>query len=188
VEAYLHLAGLYESMEAYQDGIVALKSMDEKLQSDPRVLFRLGILHDKMGQKELSVGMMKRVLAATPDDAQALNYLGYTYAEMGVNLEEALGYLKKAVLLKPNDGFILDSLGWTYYKLKRYPEAVTQLERAAELSDDDATVLGHLADVYCAMRSFKKALPLYKKLQKLEPERTDLAEKIKRCRQEIGEK
>ena len=49
-------------------------------------------------------------------------------------------------------------------------------------------MIGHLADAYCAARSFKKALPLYKKLQKMEPERSDLAEKIKRCRQESGEK
>jgi tetratricopeptide (TPR) repeat protein len=132
--------------------------------------------------------MMKRVLAATPNDPQALNYLGYTYAEMGVNLEEALGYLKKAVSLKPDDGFILDSLGWTFFKLKRYDDAIYQLERAVELSDNDATVISHLADVYCASRHFKKALPLYKKLQKMEPERTDLAEKIKHCRQENGEK
>jgi cytochrome c-type biogenesis protein CcmH/NrfG len=65
---------------------------------------------------------------------------------------------------------------------------VHQLERAVELSDNDATVIGHLADAYCANHAYKKALPLYKKLQKMEPEQTDLAEKIKRCRQESGEK
>jgi tetratricopeptide (TPR) repeat protein len=188
VEPYLHLAGLYESMDRLQEGIEVLKSMDPKLQADPRVSFRLGILYDKTGNKELSVAMMKRVLAATPNDAQALNYLGYTFAEMGTNLEEALSYLKKAVSLKPDDGFILDSLGWTYYKLKRYGDAVAQLERAVKLSEDDATVIGHLADAYCANHAYKKALPLYKRLQKMEPERTDLTEKIKHCRQESGEK
>ena len=188
VELYLHLAGLYESADRLPEGIDLLTSMDAKLQDDPRVSFRLGILYDKVGRKDLSVSMMKRVLAATPDDPQALNYLGYTYAEMGVNLDEALSYLKKAVSLKPDDGFILDSLGWTYFQLKRYGDAVHELERAAELSEDDATVLGHLADAYCANRSYKKALPLYRKLQKLEPERTDIADKIRRCRLESGEK
>jgi Flp pilus assembly protein TadD len=131
--------------------------------------------------------MMKQVLAVTPDDAQALNYLGYTYAEMGVNLEEALSLLKRGVALKPDDGFILDSLGWAYYKLKRYGEAVNQLERAVKLTERDQTVIGHLIDAYCASHAYKKALPLLKSLQKLEPERTDLAEKIKHCRQESGE-
>ena len=188
IELYLHLAGLHEALEHYRDGIAVLTAMDAKLQADPRVSFRLGILYDKAGDKERSVAMMKRVLEATPDDAQALNYLGYTYAEMGVHLDEALTYLKKAVALKPDDGFILDSLGWVYYKLKRYGEAVQQLERAAELSEGDATVIGHLADAYCANHAHKKAIPLYRKLQKLEPERTDLADLIKHCRQESGEK
>jgi tetratricopeptide (TPR) repeat protein len=188
VEPYLALAGLYESLDRFQDAIDVLKTMNETLKADPRVSFRLGILYDKTGQKELSVAMMKQVLTATPNDAQALNYLGYTYAEMGSNLEEALSYLKKAVALKPDDGFILDSLGWVFFKLKRYDDAIYQLERAVELSDNDATVIGHLADAYCAARHFKKAIPLYKKLQKLEPERTDLTEKIKHCRQENGDK
>lgn len=188
VEPHLALAGLYESLERFQEGVDVLTSMSEKLKEDPRVSFRLGILYDKQGKKEQSVAMMKQVLAATPNDAQALNYLGYTYAEMGENLEEALGYLKKAVSLKPDDGFILDSLGWTYFKLKRYDDAIYQLERAVELSDNDTTVIGHLAEAYCAAHLSKKAIPLYKKLQKLEPERTDLAEKIKRCRQENADK
>jgi tetratricopeptide (TPR) repeat protein len=92
------------------------------------------------------------------------------------------------VSLKPDDGFILDSLGWTFYKLRRYDDAIYQLERAVELSDSDATVIGHLADAYCAGHLSKKAIVLYKKLQKMEPERTDLAEKIRRCRPETGDK
>ncbi|GFO66778.1 hypothetical protein GMLC_03570 [Geomonas limicola] len=188
IEPYLVLAGLYESLERFKDGVEVLRSMNETMQADPRVTFRLGILYDKLGERDQSVAMMKKTIAATPNDPQALNYLGYTYAEMGVNLEEALGYLKKAVQLKPDDGFILDSLGWTYFKLKRYEEAIYQLERAAELSDEDATVLGHLADAYCAGHLAKKAIAIYKKLQKLEPERTDLAEKIKHCRQESSDK
>jgi len=188
VEPYLHLAGLYESMERYQAGVDVLTSMDKTLAADPRVNFRLGVLYDKMGKKDLSVAMMRKVIAASPDDAQALNYLGYTFAEMGTNLDEALGYLKKAVTLRPDDGFILDSLGWVYFKMKRYDEAIYQLEQAAQLSDDDTTVMGHLADAYCAGRHYKKGLSLFKKLQQKDPEGVDLADRMKRCRPETGEK
>ena len=76
---------------------------------------------------------MKEVIALTPDDPQALNYFGYTYAEMGINLDEALQYLKKAVSLRPDDGFFRDSLGWIYFKMKRYDDAILNLERATEL-------------------------------------------------------
>ena len=94
----------------------------------PRSSSASGILYDKMGMKTESMARMKEVIALTPDDPQALNYLGYTYAEMGTNLDEALQYLKKAVKLRPDDGFILDSLGWVYFKLKRYDDALLNLE------------------------------------------------------------
>jgi tetratricopeptide (TPR) repeat protein len=128
------------------------------------------------------------VIELAPEDAQALNYLGYTYAEMGVNLDEALQYLQKAISLRPDDGFILDSLGWVYYKMKNYDEAILYLERAHNLIDDDATVMGHLADAYYAARDYRKAPPLYRQALKMEPERKDIAEKIKKIKAEIGEK
>ena len=65
---------------------------------------------------------------------------------------------------------------------------MAQLERAVEIVDDDPTVISHLAEAYCAQKMFKKALPLYKKLQKIDPERSDISEKIRRCKLELGEK
>jgi tetratricopeptide (TPR) repeat protein len=148
----------------------------------------MGILYDKTGNKEASIERLKKTLALAPDDAQALNYLGYTYAEMGINLEEAEKYLTKAVSLKPDEGFILDSLGWVYYKLKRYDEAIKQLERALELINDDTTVMGHLADAYFARHDWRKALNLYRQILKQEPGRKDLTEKIKKIKAETGDK
>ena len=130
---------------------------------------------------------MKKVLALAPDDPQALNYLAYTYAEAGTNLDEALQYAKKAASLRPNDGFILDTLGWVYFKLQRYDEAVKYLEQSTEIIDD-TTILAHLAEVYTAKRELRKALNTYRKIQKLEPDRKDVADKIKRLKAEIGEK
>ena len=131
---------------------------------------------------------MKEVLALTPDDPQALNYLGYSYAEMGTNLDEALKYLKKAVSLRPDDGFIQDSLGWVYYKLKHYENAILHLERAMELVDNDATVIEHLADAYFAKHDYRSALLLYRKALKLDPDRKSLAEKIVKSKAESGDK
>jgi Flp pilus assembly protein TadD len=165
-----------------------LKDIEKRIPADARIQFRIAILYDKMGNKEATIDRLKRTIALAPDDAQALNYLGYTYAELGINLEEARQYLIKAITLKPDDGFILDSLGWVYYKMKRYDEAINHLERALELVDEDMTIMGHLADAYYARRDLRKALNLYRQILKLEPERKDIADKIKKIRAEIGDK
>jgi tetratricopeptide (TPR) repeat protein len=188
IDPYLHLSGLYEAMERYDDGLNVLMEIEKRSPAVPAIQFRMGILYDKMGKKEESIERLKKTLVLAPDDAQALNYLGYTYAEMGINLEEAEKYLTRAITLKPGDGFILDSLGWVYYKLKRYDEAVKNLEQSLELIEDDPTVMGHLADAYAAKRDWRKALNLYRQILKQEPERKDVAEKIKKIKAEIGDK
>ena len=77
-----------------------------------------------------------------------LNYLGYSWVDMGMNLDEAMGMIRKAVELRPNDGFIVDSLGWAHYRLGEYDEAVTELERAIGLKPDDPVINDHLGDAY----------------------------------------
>jgi tetratricopeptide (TPR) repeat protein len=185
---YLHLAGIYEGLQRYHDALDVLLRVESKFATEARLHFRLGILYDKIGDKEQLISRMRRVLAITPADPQALNYLGFTYVEMGENLDEALKLLKEATALRPDDGFILDSLGWAYYKLKNYDDAVTYLKRAAKLVDDDPTILDHLGDAYLAVRDYANALATYKTLQKLEPGRKDLSEKLKKIRAESAEK
>ena len=188
IEPYLLLSGLYEAMEKYDLGLKTLTAVEKSFPQDSRLIFRIGILLDKTGKKQESIARMKKVIELVPDDAQALNYLGYTYAELDTNLEEALQYLRKAVSLRPHDGFILDSLGWVLFKLKRYDESIVQLERALEIVEEDATVMGHLADVYFSQQNYKKALPLYRKVLKLEPDRKDVHEKIKKIKAETADK
>jgi tetratricopeptide (TPR) repeat protein len=162
--------------------------IEKRFPADPRIHFHIGMLYDKMGNKEASIERLKKTIALAPDDAQALNYLGYTYAELGINLEEARQYLLKAIALKPDDGFILDSLGWVYYKMKRYDDAISQLERSLELVEEDTTIMGHLADAYYGKRDLRKALNLYRQILKIDPDRKDVADKIKKIRAEIGDK
>ncbi|MEO1368758.1 MAG: tetratricopeptide repeat protein, partial [Acidobacteriota bacterium] len=78
-------------------------------------------------------------------------YLGYTWAERGENLDEALGLIQRAVAADPDNGAYVDSLGWVYYQLGRFHEARPHLEWAARLEPDDATVHEHLGDLYAAL-------------------------------------
>ncbi len=188
VELYLNLATMYESIGNIDGSLLFLFENEQKFVKDSRYQFRIGVLLDKLGKRAESIDRMKMVLALNPKDAQALNYLGYSYAEMGINLEEALNYLKLAVEIRPNDAFILDSLGWVNYKLKRYDEAVKQLEDAFSLVDDDSTIAEHLGDAYAARREFKKAIKQYRKALEIDPDRKELSDKIRKLKGEHGEK
>jgi tetratricopeptide (TPR) repeat protein len=91
---------------------------------------------------------LKRAVEIAPSEPEALNYLGYSWAERGENLDQAFALIDKAVELRPDSGAIIDSLGWAHYQLGRYSEAVGHLEKAAALEPDDPTVTDHLGDVY----------------------------------------
>jgi Flp pilus assembly protein TadD len=91
---------------------------------------------------------MQKAIDLNPENAAALNYLGYTWAEMGVRLDEAENLIRRALKIEPNDGFYIDSLGWVYYQRGEYGKAVEELERAVELTIDDPTIIEHLADAY----------------------------------------
>ncbi len=97
-------------------------------------------------------------------------------------------YLLKATELRPNDGFIIDSLGWVYFKLKRYDDAVAQLEKAVKLVSNDATIQFHLAEAYFVKGDYRLALPLYRKVLQQEPKLKDVSERIRQIKAEIGEK
>jgi tetratricopeptide (TPR) repeat protein len=188
IELYLNLSALYEAAEKPEAGLAYLLEAEKTFANEPRFHFRLGVLYDKLGRKQESIERMKKVISLNPKDVQALNFLGYTYAELGINLDEALRYIRQAVELRPNDGFILDSLGWVYYKMKKYDEAVRCLEEAANLVEDDTTITEHLGDAYLARRDFKKALKAYKKALENEPGRKELLDKIRRIKAEHGDR
>jgi Flp pilus assembly protein TadD len=75
-----------------------------------------------------------------------MNYLGYSWIDMNMNLEEGMELIRKAVELRPSDGYIVDSLGWAYYKLGRYQDALVQLQRAVSLKPEDPILNDHLGD------------------------------------------
>lgn len=91
---------------------------------------------------------LKKALELNPDQPLVLNYLGYSWVDQGVNLEEAFRMLRRAVDLKGRDGYVVDSLGWAYYRLGRYDEAVNELEKAIDLKPSDPVINDHLGDAY----------------------------------------
>ena len=74
---------------------------------------------DENKQKSRQHEEMRKTIELNPKNAQALNYLGYTYAEIGNHLDEAERLVKRALAVEPEDGFYVDSLGWVYYQQGR---------------------------------------------------------------------
>ena len=122
-----------------------------------------------------AIEMMERAIAINPQNAAALNYLGYTYAELGQHLDEAEKLIRRALAIEPDDGFYIDSLGWVYYMRGDYPRAVEQLERAIEHAGDDPTVTEHLGDAYEKSGKARDAIRVYQEAlgKAKEPEQID---------------
>ena len=86
---------------------------------DDDLLYNLGVIYGEADRIDESVEFMRRALDANPDNASALNYIGYTWAERGINLDEAEKMIERALALRPDDGYIADSLGWVFYMRAR---------------------------------------------------------------------
>ena len=111
--------------------------------------------------------------------AQVLNYLAYSWVDMGQNIDEAFRMLKRAVDLTPRDGMIIDSLGWAYYRLGRYEDATRELEKAIELKPGDPVINDHLGDAYWQVGRKLEAKFQWRHAKDSSPEPDDLV-KIER--------
>jgi tetratricopeptide (TPR) repeat protein len=179
-----YLGTIYEEAGQLDE---AEKSLKEALDKDPRnsrYYFRLGVVYDKKSDKKASMDAMRKVLELDPQNASALNYLGYTYADLGENLDEAERLIQQALQLKPKDGYITDSLGWVFYKKGDYPRAMEYLKKAAALVPDDPTILEHIGDTYLQLNDKGNALKYYQRaLSKKEKDKGDLQQKIRQLKE-----
>ena len=83
------------------------------------IFYQRGIAYERLKQWPKAEPNFRKALELFPDQPQVLNYLGYSWVDMNMNLEEGLDLIRKAVDLRPSDGYIVDSLGWAYYRLGR---------------------------------------------------------------------
>ena len=140
---YLSVSQLYSEHRHYD---MAQQVLEEGLAQHPgsqALIFNLGSVFERLNQIASAEGQFRKVLAENPEHAAALNYLGYTYAELGIYLDRAEELVVKALEIEPNDGFYIDSLGWVYYQKGDYVRAVEQLERAVMDYEDAARVDWH---------------------------------------------
>ncbi len=156
-----------EALPYYDRAIELVK--DAKKQH-AALYFSRGICHERSDQWQDAEIDFKKSLELDPAQPSVLNYLGYTWIDKGLNLNEAMDLIRKAVKLDPNAGYIVDSLGWAHYRLGNFPEAVEHLERATELSPDDSVINDHLGDAYWRVGRRLEARYQWSQALTLEPE------------------
>jgi Flp pilus assembly protein TadD len=134
-----------EAVDAYTK---ALEITGGESPADWRFYYVRGIANERAKHWPQAEADFLKALDLNPDQPSVLNYLGYSWIDMDMNLDEALGMIEKAVEAQPQDGYVVDSLGWAFYKLGRIDEAVETLERAVMLRPNDAEINDHLGDAY----------------------------------------
>lgn len=169
---------------------------------DDDLLYNIGMLYGEAKRFDEALRYMHMAIERNPDNASALNYIGYTWAERGERLDEAETLIMRASELRPDDGFITDSLGWVYY-MRALPllegddpargrqllhDALRTLQRASELTGGDPVISEHLGDVYLLLDDKKRALERYREALELDPreaEQPDLRRKLESLEREL---
>jgi tetratricopeptide (TPR) repeat protein len=199
----LYLASLRAKSGDAEGAIAFLESLLEESPDDAEVLYNIGVIHGEASNVDEAIRYMKIVLGIDPDHAGALNYVGYTWAEQGTNLDQAEQMISRALELRPEDGYITDSLGWVYYMRARplieagqiekgrfwADRAIAELRRAAELTGGDPVIAEHLGDAYLLVGEKEQALQMYEEALRQGPRgeaQPDLRDKVLRLRQELG--
>ena len=151
-QALSALGNLQRAHDHYDEAIVTYTralaaSKKPETANWPLYYFR-GIAYERSKQWPKAEADFKHALQLFPDQPLVLNYLGYSWVDKGMHLDQAFPMLRRAVELRPTDGYIVDSLGWAEYKLGHYKEAVTDLEKAIDLKPADPVINDHLGDAY----------------------------------------
>ena len=168
-------AEAYISADDYPAAIAMIKSEAAAHPDDVDLEFELGSAYERSGDKASAEKVFLAILTQHPDNAATLNYLGYMWADSGVNLDRAAEMLMKAVSQEPRNGAYVDSLGWVYFRKGNLDQAEKYLTDASKLLPNDATVHEHLGDVFARRGDYNRALVMYRLALKLEPETKDEA-------------
>jgi predicted Zn-dependent protease len=171
-DTYRLISTLYTQAGRGREAVEAARKMlelapPERPELTAAALITLSSAQERAGDAKGSEESLRRILAREPNNATALNNLGYFLVERNERLNEALAMIQKAVRAEPTNSSFLDSLGWAYFKLGNLDEAERHLSEAARRDATSATIHDHLGDLYQrrgkaeqARASWQKALAL----------------------------
>ena len=156
IEVYLIEGQLLHDEELY---VAAMDLYSEGLQEFPGhsdLLYARALMAEEIDRIDLLEADLKTILSEDPENASALNALGYTLADHNTRVDEALEYIKKALEIRPDDPAVMDSMGWVHFRLGNYVEAETYLRKAFGILED-AEIAGHLVELLWAQGNYDEA-------------------------------
>ncbi|MEM1384272.1 MAG: tetratricopeptide repeat protein [Pseudomonadota bacterium] len=177
VEAHTSLGDMLRRESRFAEAAVAYDGALGLIDAPERrhwpLFYQRGIAFERSKKWEQAEADFFRALELEPDQPLVLNYLGYSWVEMSLNLEEAQRMIEKAVEQRPEDGYIVDSLGWVLYRLGDFRGAVKHLERAVELRPVDPVINDHFGDALWMVGRKVEAEFQWKRALSFEPEDKD---------------
>ncbi len=147
-----------------------LAKRDEPERLTGLFFFQVGTAYERNKDFKQAENYFRQTLKLAPDFAEALNYLGYMWAERGENLTEAREMIAKALKQEPENAAFLDSMAWVLFKLNQPKEALEyQLKALKYQKEPDATLHDHLGDIYAALKQNEQARAQWEKALSIEP-------------------
>lgn len=166
--AYARKKDYKSSLKALTEAEVIAKVYETNRLTAP-FYFQLGATFERNGDYKQAEMYFEKCLKLDPNFPEALNYLGYMWADLNTNIAKAKILIEKALKLEPDNPAYLDSLGWVYYRQKKFNKALEYIEKAAKLSKEpDATIYEHLGDIYYELRKWEKACEYWQKSLEIE--------------------
>ncbi|MDW3204218.1 MAG: tetratricopeptide repeat protein [Alphaproteobacteria bacterium] len=183
IDALDRLGYLMRARERFAEGTDyydrAVERIDQVNDQHWRLFYFRGITLERTQRWPEAEADFRKSLELKPDDPYVLNYLGYSWIDQGINIEEGMDMIRTAVSQRQNDGNIVDSLGWAHYRLGEYEDAVIQLERAVQLRPSEPVINDHLGDAYWKVGRKLEATYQWRHALSLEPD-DDLRATIER--------
>jgi len=189
--AYISLAEMYSDSDRGAQAVRVLQDAQAKFPAVNAIAFELGTVLDKQKKFAEAESAFKQVLTRDPQNATALNYLGYMLAERGERLDESVDYLKKALQIEPENGSFLDSLGWAYFKADKLDLAEENLRRAADQLKTNSVVQEHYGQVLFKLGRYDEAIAAWTRALNGDGDsidKSDVDKKIRAAKQKLPKK
>lgn len=183
VRIYLAKGEILKEADRPADSIKIYNQALQVVPGNIDLLYARGLTGEKVGNIQLLEDDMRTILKTEPDNAHALNALGFTLADVTDRIQEAFQLLQRAIQIKPDDPAIIDSYGWVNYRLGNHEEAIRLLKKALSQMHD-GEIAAHLGEVLWVVGQQKEALGVWKRALEKSPDDPFVIKTMKRFNQQ----